>query len=196
MILKIPEYRFFKRFFDISFSILLMPFFLIIAPVIIFFILVESPGNPFFFQNRVGKSGKLFLIIKFRSMRYGTPELSTEDLQKLSTSSVTFVGRFLRRTSIDEIPQIVNILLSHMSFIGPRPALPSQTYLLYLRKEGKSYDLQPGITGLAQVRGRDDLDVSIKADLDNHYYGYMSFFLDVKILLWTVFAIFTNKGNK
>jgi O-antigen biosynthesis protein WbqP len=192
----IPNYRTYKRICDFVFALLLIPILALITPFIALIVCLESPGNPIFLQKRVGAHGRVFLLLKFRTMKIGTPELSTEDLLKAQISSVTSVGKFLRRTSIDELPQIINVLLGEMSFVGPRPALITQIDLLNLRKEDGTHTLTPGITGLAQIEGRDDLDIQQKAYFDNLYLMNSSLKFDLLIIYRTITAVLVNKGNK
>jgi len=186
---------FIKRCLDILFAlillILLIPLWIII-PVLI---KIDSPGRVIYTQKRVGINSGFFTIYKYRTMKEGTPDIPTDkvaDPQEL----VTKFGRFLRRTSIDEIPQLINILKGQMSFIGPRPALYNQPELISLRKEKGVDKMRPGITGLAQVSGRDDLPIPVKVEYDKRYVDNFSLLNDFKILIITVKAVFTAKGNK
>jgi len=186
---------FIKRCLDILLAlillILLIPLWIII-PVLI---KIDSPSRVIYTQKRVGINSGYFTIYKYRTMKEGTPDIPTDkvaDHQEL----VTKFGQFLRRTSIDEIPQLINILKGQMSFIGPRPALYNQPELISLRK-GKGVDrMRPGITGLAQVSGRDDLPIPVKVEYDKRYVDNFSLLNDFKILIITVKAVFTAKGNK
>ena len=128
-------------------------------------------------------------------MKEGTPDIPTDKVSN-PAELVTDVGRFLRRTSIDEIPQLVNILIGQMSFIGPRPALYNQPELIALRKEKKADIMRPGITGLAQVSGRDELLIPIKVEYDKKYIDDFSLLTDLKVLFITVKAVLTAKGNR
>jgi len=159
-------YRFFKRLFDIVLSLLgiiiLMPV-MIIAGIAV---AVSSKGPVLFKQTRVGAKKKLFLMYKFRSMYIDTPKNMPTALLMDADRHITPVGKFLRRTSIDELPQLVNILLGHMSIVGPRPALPNQTELLAERDKYGANDIRPGLTGWAQINGRDELSDDVKARFD------------------------------
>lgn len=194
---KIISYESLKLVMDKFLVIFLLPFFIIIIPFIIILIILDSKGSPFFIQTRVGKNEKLFKIIKFRTMYLDTPNISTEDLEKLNVNTITKVGNFLRRTSLDELPQIINVLVGEMSFVGPRPALPTQIDVIKLRRRhGVNYIL-PGITGLAQVRGRDNLNTEEKCELDRVYAKNASIYLDLRILfIETVRVVLSNRGNK
>ena len=184
-----------KRIIDIIGSlaglILLSPLFLIVAILI----KLDSNGPIIFKQVRIGKNGKKFNIYKFRSMKVEAPNLSTEEF-KNSFDFITKVGRIIRKTSIDELPQLVNILKGDMSIVGPRPVIESETELLELREIYKVNDILPGITGLAQINGRDDVNNYKKAKYDYEYLKNRSIILDVKIILKTFFIVARFKGVK
>ncbi len=160
--------HFFKRLFDFVLSligaVILLPVFLIIA-IIIF---VDDPGPIFFKQKRVGRCKKHFWLLKFRSMKVKTPDIPTHLLEN-PEQYITRVGRFLRKTSLDELPQIYNILFNKMSIIGPRPALWNQDDLVAERDKYGANDVKPGLTGWAQINGRDELEIPVKAKLDGDY---------------------------
>lgn len=181
---------FFKRFFDIiiSFSclVVLAPL-LILVSVIIF---LQDGHNPFFLQDRVGKSKTKFRIFKFRSMPISTVEVESADVDKIK---ITKFGHLIRETNIDELPQLLNIFIGDMSIVGPRPCLLSQQELISLRLKGKAYYCRPGLTGLAQVNSYDNISNSAKADFDNQYASKISFINDVKIILST-FSYLTKKN--
>ena len=187
-------YRYFKRFFDIVLSLLgiivLFPLMLIVALAVA----LTSKGPVLFRQTRVGAGKSLFTIYKFRSMYIDTPQNMPTNLLQSAHSYITPVGRFLRRTSIDELPQLFNILAGHMSVVGPRPALPNQTRLLEERDRYGANDIRPGLTGWAQVNGRDELTEEVKARYDGEYCRRMSFLFDVKCLFMTVVKVVTNEG--
>ena len=186
-------YKFAKRSFDIIFSILLLILFIplwIIVPVLI---KADSKGRVIYTQKRAGTGSRYFTIYKFRSMKEGTPDIPTDkviDQEMLNTR----VGIFLRRFSIDEIPQLVNILKGDMSFVGPRPALHNQDYLISLRKEKGVDRIRPGVTGLAQINGRDALTIEQKVDFDYKYLKTATFTLDLKILFMTTRAALSGQG--
>ena len=124
-----------KPLFDRFLAVLLLPIFVLLTPLICLVIVFTSPGSPLFFQRRVGANGREFTMIKFRTMRLDTPNVSTSQLQAMKIDPITGIGHFLRRSSLDELPQIINILLGDMSFVGPRPALPSQHDVLELSSD-------------------------------------------------------------
>ena len=142
--------------------IILAPFLLLLALLI----MLDSPGPAIYRQQRVGKDGHPFTMLKFRSMKIDTPELSTEEMQRRGIKPHTRFGKLIRQTSLDELPQLINIIKGEMSFIGPRPALPSQDDVNVLREKMGVHALRPGITGLAQVMGRDNLDTTTKVSYD------------------------------
>jgi O-antigen biosynthesis protein WbqP len=186
-------YKFLKRCFDIVFSIFLFIIFIplwIIIPVIIKF---DSPGRVIFTQKRVGMNSRHFRIYKFRTMKEGTPDIPTDRLKNQEYYN-TRTGGFLRRWSIDEIPQLVNILKADMSFVGPRPALYNQPLLIRLRKENGVDKIRPGATGLAQISGRDAISIEEKVKYDYKYVSKATFLLDIKIIFLTVKAVFSGKG--
>ncbi len=192
----LPLYQGWKATMDLVLAILLL---IALAPVLLVLavlICLDSPGPALYRQQRVGMSGKAFTIYKFRTMHVGTPVLSTEEMQCLGLNSVTRVGRLLRKTSLDELPQLLNILKGEMSFIGPRPALLTQTDVNILREQTGADAVRPGITGLAQVMGRDDLDVPTKVHYDAEYCRQLSLRQDCRILLLTLAAVKSARGNK
>ena len=183
----------FKRLFDFIFSligaIILLPFFIIIG-IIIF---LDNPGPIFFRQKRVGKNKKLFTIWKFRTMKTKTPDIPTHLLEN-PEQYITRVGRILRKLSIDELPQIWQILFGKMSIIGPRPALWNQDDLVAERDKYGANALRPGLTGWAQINGRDELEIPVKAKLDGEYVEKLSFAFDCKCFFGTIKAVFNHKG--
>lgn len=170
--------------------IILLPFFLIFAIII----KLESKGPVFFKQKRVGKNKKLFYIYKFRSMRTDTPKDMPTHMLKDAQSYITKFGSFMRKTSIDELPQIINILKGEMSVIGPRPALWNQEDLIKERDKYNANDVMPGLTGWAQVNGRDELPIPVKAKLDGEYVERMSLWFDIKIFFKTIINVFKREG--
>ncbi|MBE5749754.1 MAG: sugar transferase [Clostridiales bacterium] len=183
-----------KRFFDLTISflaiVILSWLFLIIAIVI----KCDSKGPVFFKQKRVGKNKKHFTILKFRTMRTDTPpDAPTHELSD-PKRWITKVGSFLRKTSLDELPQIFNIFVGHMSIIGPRPALWNQFDLIEERDKYKANDVRPGLTGWAQINGRDELAIPVKAKLDGEYVEKMGFLFDCKCFFGTIKAVLTRKG--
>ncbi|MCL4385134.1 MAG: sugar transferase [Cyanobacteria bacterium] len=186
---------FIKRCLDILLALILLILLIPLWIIIPILIKIDSPGRVIYTQKRVGINSGYFTIYKYRTMKEGTPDIPTDKVEN-PQELVTKFGRFLRRTSIDEIPQLINILKGQMSFIGPRPALYNQPELISLRKEKGVDKMRPGITGLAQVSGRDDLPIPVKVEYDKRYVDNFSLLNDFKILIITVKAVFTAKGNK
>lgn len=184
-----------KRIIDVTVSaigiILLSPLFLLVAILI----KLDSEGPIIFKQIRVGKDSKTFSIYKFRSMKINTPNLSTEEFVDAS-KFITKVGKFIRKTSIDELPQLFNILKGDMSIVGPRPVIERETILLELRKECNVDKILPGITGLAQINGRDNIDDYEKVKYDFEYLINRSLVLDIKIIINTVLKVVKSEGIK
>ena len=156
---------------------------------------LDSPGPVLFRQARVGRGGKEFTLLKFRTMRWGTPDLATDVLQASGLDPRTRVGKALRRLSLDELPQLVNVLRGEMSLVGPRPALPSQTTLNQKRSALGIDALLPGITGWAQINGRDEIPEADKVALDGYYGENRSLRLDLRILARTVAPVLSGRGN-
>ncbi len=186
--------KYFKRFIDVVLSgigivVLAIPM-LIVAMII----KIDSPGNVLFKQERVGKNKKSIYILKFRSMRSDTPKNVPTHLLADPDMYITKVGKFIRKTSIDELPQIFCIFMGSMSIIGPRPALFNQTDLIAERDKYGANDITPGLTGLAQIRGRDELPIDVKAKLDGEYVEKMSFWFDVKLFFGTIFSVLKSDG--
>ena len=182
-----------QRLLDILISLIFLiifsPIFLIVGICIKF----NSEGPVFFTQMRIGKNNDLFKLYKFRTMKIGTPNVATDKLTN-AKSYLTTVGKFLRKTSLDELPQLINILKGDMTFVGPRPALYNQYNLKELRTRAGIHVLLPGITGWAQVNGRDHNDDTQKTELDKYYLEHKSFILDIKILFMTVFKVLKAEG--
>lgn len=155
---------------------------------------LDSPGPVFFRQKRVGKGRKHFQILKFRTMRIDTPHDMPTHLLQDPDQYITRVGRFLRRTSLDELPQLWNIFVGDMAVIGPRPALWNQYDLLDARDQYGANDLRPGLTGWAQIHGRDELEIPEKARLDGYYAQNLSFGLDVRCFFGTIKAVLAHDG--
>jgi len=182
-----------KRFFDILLALLLLTIFL--APMIIISVLVKvtSKGTILFYSNRIGKNNVIYQMPKFRSMYIGTPAVATHLLDNPNTY-LSPIGEFLRSTSLDELPQLFSVLKGDMSFVGPRPALFNQDDLIALRTEKGVDKILPGISGWAQVNGRDILSVTDKVDLDEAYMQHQSFWFDMKILWMTFFKVIKRNG--
>ncbi len=187
-------YRFFKRFLDIVLSgvgmIVLLPVLLIIAIMI----KIDSEGPIIFKQKRFTKNRKFFNIYKFRTMSIETPRDVATDLLKNPEDYITRVGKFLRVASLDELPQMLNIFLGHMSIVGPRPALYNQTLLMSERDRQGANDIRPGLTGWAQVNGRDELSDKRKAELDGEYRRNLSFSMDMKCFFLTIVKVLRRSG--
>ena len=182
-----------KRLFDFTVSlvliIMLVPIFLIISIII-----AIDAGNPVIYkQYRVGKDNRLFYIYKFRTMKNNTRLAATKDLTE-ADSVITKSGRFLRKTSLDEMPQLFNVLKGDMSFVGPRPLIPEEKEIRILRKEYGIYSVRPGITGWAQVNGRDMLSDEEKALFDKEYIDKQSIAFDIKILIKTVMVVLKREN--
>ncbi|WP_282020616.1 sugar transferase [Planomicrobium okeanokoites] len=183
-----------KRVFDVLLSlaviITLSPVFLLLF----MYIKVDSPGPILFRQKRVGKGKEEFEILKFRTMKIEAPKDMPTHLLDKPESYITRSGKFLRKTSLDELPQFFNILKGDMSLIGPRPALWNQFDLIEERDKYKANDVMPGLTGLAQINGRDELPIEMKAKIDGGYVEHMTMLLDMKILVCTFVYVFKSEG--
>jgi O-antigen biosynthesis protein WbqP len=186
--------RFFKRAVDIVLSfaglVVLAPVFLLLALAI----KIDDPGPVFFRQKRVGLHKTHFHILKFRTMKMDTPHDTPTHLLKNPEQYITRVGNFLRKTSLDELPQIFQIFTGEMSIIGPRPALWNQYDLIAERDKYGANDIRPGLTGWAQINGRDELPIDVKARLDGEYVEKLSFAFDVKCFVGTVVAVLRRDG--
>lgn len=182
-----------KRVFDLFLALVLS--FVLIVPicVIALFVKLTSPGPVFYWSSRVGRHNRLFDMPKFRSMHVGTPALATHLLSSPSTHLTPF-GSFLRKKSLDELPQLWSILKGDMSFVGPRPALFNQDNLISLRTQNGVHDLIPGLTGWAQINGRDELPIPEKVKLDVEYLRRRSFWFDIKVLWLTLLRVFHSNG--
>ena len=183
-----------KRFFDIILSLVAIIVFSWLLIIIAIAIVVEDKGNILFKQKRIEKNKKEFYIYKFRTMKVSTPKDVPTHLLDNPESYITKIGGFLRKTSLDELPQLFNILKGDMSIVGPRPALWNQFDLIDLRDKNDSNSVRPGLTGWAQVNGRDELPIDVKAGFDGEYIKKMSIVFDIKIILMTVVSVFTSKG--
>lgn len=186
--------RYFKRLIDVLLSVAGL---IILSPVflsIIIAIKVESPGPVLFKQKRLGIRKSHFNILKFRTMRIDTPRDVPTHLLENPDQYITKTGRFLRKTSLDELPQIVNILKGDMSIIGPRPALWNQYDLIAERDKYGANDIRPGLTGWAQINGRDELEIPIKAKLDGEYVKKIGLFFDCKCFWNTILSVLKHDG--
>lgn len=183
-----------KRLIDVVLSgigilVLLIPM-LIIALII----KIDSPGKVFFTQERVGIHKKPFKILKFRSMRTDTPHDMPTHMLSNPDAYITKFGKWMRKMSVDELPQILCIFMGTMTIIGPRPALFNQEDLLRERDKYGANDVKPGLTGLAQIRGRDELPIDVKAALDGEYVQKMSFLFDAKLFFGTILSVLRSDG--
>jgi O-antigen biosynthesis protein WbqP len=187
-------YMKFKRFIDIILSFLgltiLSPIFLILIVAI----KIDSKGPVLFKQKRVGVKKTHFYILKFRTMRIDTPKDTPTHLLENPEQYITEMGKFLRKTSLDELPQIWNIFVGQMSIIGPRPALWNQYDLIAERDRYGANDVPPGLTGWAQINGRDELPIDIKAKLDGEYVESISLWMDVKCFIGTIISVIKSDG--
>ena len=182
-----------KRLFDLLLAAAALA--LLLLPMLLVAVLVRatSPGPALYWSARVGVGNRLFSMPKFRSMRTGTPALASH-LLKDPAAHLTPIGSFLRRSSIDELPQLWSILRGDMSFVGPRPALFNQHDLIALRSQRGIQTLRPGLTGWAQVNGRDDLPIARKVELDAFYRSHQSLGLDLRILWMTFVKVVRRDG--
>lgn len=182
-----------KRMLDVAiamcgFVVLAIPLILIGSAV-----KLTSSGSVVYWSQRVGRNNRLFWMPKFRTMRVNTPQLATHLLQS-ADSWMTPIGRFLRSTSLDELPQLWSILIGDMSLVGPRPALFNQNDLIQLRTRVGVSNLVPGLTGWAQINGRDELSIPDKVELDAYYLQHQSLLLDLRIMMLTVFKVLRREG--
>lgn len=184
----------FKRLLDLVLSLAACVVLAIPMGAIALWVKLDSPGPVFFRQRRVGAHKRHFNILKFRTMRGDTPHDVPTHLLKDPNSYITKSGAFLRKTSLDELPQIYNILLGEMSIIGPRPALYNQYDLIEARDAVHANDIRPGLTGLAQVNGRDELPIDVKARYDGEYAANITFRGDVSIFFRTIGYVFNRRG--
>ena len=188
------EYKKIKRVLDVLLSVLGL---IVLTPVFLLLIIaikIDSKGPILFKQKRIGMYKKHFNILKFRTMRTDTPKDTPTHLLENPNQWITRVGKFLRKTSLDELPQILNIIKGDMSIIGPRPALWNQYDLIAERDKYNANDIYPGLTGWAQINGRDELPIEKKASLDGEYLKQMSFLFDVKCFVGTIISVLKNDG--
>ena len=183
-----------KKIIDVVISIIALIILLPIFAIISIAIKIESKGPIFFKQKRIGKDKKNFTIYKFRTMRIDTPKDMPTHMLKNANGYITKVGNILRKTSLDELPQLINIIKGDMSIIGPRPALWNQYDLVEERDKYHANDLKPGLTGWAQINGRDELEIPQKAKFDGEYVDKISFVFDLKIFFKTIINVFKHEG--
>lgn len=191
-------YRKIKRLLDIVAAVCALLVLWPLMGVVALLVRCTSKGPAIFRQTRLGKDGKEFQIYKFRSMCVGAEQTGTGVYSGKGDARVTKIGRILRATSIDELPQLVNILKGEMSFIGPRPPLTYHPWPLgeYSDEQKRMFEVRPGITGWAQVNGRKEVEWNRRIELNVWYVDHMSLWLDIKILFMTVFKVFTNADNE
>ena len=182
-----------KRCFDISLGTFALLALLGVLTLVAMAVKLTSTGKVLYWSQRIGKDNTVFLMPKFRTMRTDTPVVATHLLANPDTY-LTPVGKFLRTTSLDELPQLYSILMGHMSFVGPRPALFNQDDLIELRTRAGVHVLTPGLTGWAQVNGRDELPIPEKVELDKVYLQKQSWFFDLQILLRTFVKVVRRDG--
>ena len=182
-----------KRIFDLFLFLCLVPVLLFPILVIAVMVRLTSRGPALYWSDRVGVGNGIFKMPKFRTMRIDTPPVATHLLQN-PDAYLTPIGPFLRKSSLDELPQLWSVLRGDMSFVGPRPALYNQDDLIELRTKKGIHGLVPGITGWAQINGRDDLPIPIKVGYDEYYLKNRSFFFDIKILFLTLFKTAKSEG--
>lgn len=183
-----------KRLIDIALSLFGL---FVLSPVFLLFLVgikLDSQGPVLFKQKRIGINKKQFDILKFRTMHTDAPKDTPTHLLENPAQCITSVGKFLRKTSLDEIPQIWNILVGDMSIVGPRPALWNQYDLIEERDKYGANDVPVGLTGWAQINGRDELDIKSKAKLDGEYANKIGFFMDVRCLFGTIFRVLKSDG--
>jgi O-antigen biosynthesis protein WbqP len=190
----LPMYIKYKRVSDFIISLLsivvLSPFFLIISLLVKF----GSEGPILFKQERIGLNKRKFYILKFRTMKINTPKNMPTHMLQNPDEFITKIGKFLRKTSLDELPQIINIIKGEMSIVGPRPALWNQYDLIAERDKYQANDIHPGLTGWAQINGRDELPIEVKANLDGEYVKKMCLLFDLEIFLKTIFSVLKSDG--
>ena len=185
----------FKRFFDILLSLLTIIVFSLLYIVLAILVKCSSKGPVFFKQKRIGKNKKTFNILKFRTMRVDTPKDVPTHLLENPEIYITKIGKFLRKTSLDEIPQVFNILAGQMSIVGPRPALWNQDDLIAERDKYHANEIRPGLSGWAQLNGRDTLPIPEKAKLDGEYAKRFNVWFDIGIVIRTPFQAFRGKDE-
>jgi O-antigen biosynthesis protein WbqP len=182
-----------KRLLDIFLSVLLLSIFSIPMAMIAGLIRFGSKGPALYWSDRIGRNNTIFRMPKFRTMRQGTPAVATHLLRD-PQNFVTPIGRILRKLSLDELPQLVSVFKGDMSFVGPRPALFNQNDLKEMRSQKGIHKLVPGITGWAQINGRDELPIPVKVQFEEVYLHRRSFAFDIRILWLTLFRVFQSRG--
>lgn len=183
-----------KRGMDFVLALVALLLFWWVFAILCIAIKLDSPGPIFFKQKRVGLHKTHFHILKFRTMRIDTPKDMPTHMLSNPDQYITKVGKFLRKSSLDELPQIINILKGEMSIVGPRPALWNQYDLIEERDKYGANDVVPGLTGWAQINGRDELEIPVKAKLDGEYVEKFGLVMDIKCFLGTITAVLFHKG--
>lgn len=189
--------HFFKRFFDLILALSILPFVILVILLIGPIIWVTDRGPIFYNAERMGKDGKIFKMFKLRSMYVNAPDIRNADGSTYNSDQdprVTSIGRFIRKTSLDEIPQFLNVLIGDMSFVGPRPSLTTTPYEQYNFDRKKRVTVRPGITGYSQAYFRNSISQEEKFRLDAEYVDKISLWLDIKILFQTVFSVLCKKN--
>ena len=187
-------YKIIKRILDFLISLFAIIVLLPVLAITSIAVKTDSKGPVFFVQKRVGKDKKHFNMYKFRSMRTDTPHDMPTHLLNNPDVFITKVGKFLRKSSLDELPQLFNILKGDMSIVGPRPALWNQADLIAERDKYSANDIRPGLTGWAQVNGRDELEIDVKAKYDGEYVKKMSLMFDIKCIIDTALQVLKHEG--
>lgn len=182
-----------KRIFDLVISSVVLVIFAFPMLIVAILVRLTSKGPALHWSKRVGIQNKIFLMPKFRSMRIDAPQVATHLIAD-PKSLLTPIGGFIRKTSLDELPQVFSVLVGDMSLVGPRPALFNQEDLIQLRTEKNVHTLKPGITGWAQINGRDELPIPVKVQFDEWYLKNQSLWIDVKIILKTAIKVFKSDG--
>ncbi len=172
--------------------IVLLPLLIIVSLIIKF----TDFGPILFKQDRIGKNKKIFKIYKFRTMKISTPKDTPTHLLENPDKYITSIGKFLRKTSLDELPQLFNVLIGNMAIVGPRPALWNQYDLIDERDKYNANSVRPGITGLAQISGRDELEIPVKAKYDGEYVKKITMFKDIELIFKTFFSVLKSEGVK
>ncbi len=188
--------KYLKKVCDFIICIITVILFFWLFLILAFLIKLTSKGPVFFHQRRIGKDKKEFHILKFRTMRADTPQNVPTHLLEHPGQYITPIGKFLRKTSLDELPQLFNILKGDMSIVGPRPALWNQYDLIQERDKYHANNVRPGLTGWAQINGRDELPIPLKAKLDGEYIKTMSFVFDIKCIIKTIGCVIRREGMK
>lgn len=189
--------KYIKRLLDLFFSLAGLPIFALIFVIVAPIIAIEDHGPVFYNAPRLGRYGKVYKMFKFRSMKVNAPDIRNEDGTTYNSEEdprVTKIGRILRKTSLDETPQILNIIIGNMSFIGPRPDLPASIREIYRPGDERKLTVNPGITGYSQAYYRNSSTIDQRFDGDVYYAENVSFFLDIKILFKTIKTVFTHEN--